>query len=81
MDLDLYLINEIVASKMCDKRDSFNLEIANFPFIDKNVPRSPSNDVNISELMRLARVCSNVVTSTKEFFFTSELLKQGFWYH
>ena len=37
-----------------------NFEIVNFPFLDGNVPRSPSYGVYISQLNRLARVCSDV---------------------
>ena len=40
----------------------FNIEIVNLPFLDGDVPRSPSYGVYISQLMliRFARVCSNV---------------------
>ena len=31
-----------------------------FQFLDGDVPRSPSYDVYISQLIRFARVCSNV---------------------
>ena len=47
------------SSKIYDKRDDFNLEIVNFPFLDGDVPHSPSYDVYISQLIRFARVCSN----------------------
>ena len=50
----------IVSSKIYDKRDDFNFEIVNFPFLDGDVPHSPSNGVYISQLIRFARVCSNV---------------------
>ena len=54
------ITNGIVSSKIYDKRDDFNFEIVNFPFLDGDVPRSPSCDVYISQLFRLPRVCSNV---------------------
>ena len=38
----------------------FNFEIVNFPFLDGDVPRSPSYGVCISQLIRFASVCSNV---------------------
>ena len=50
----------IVPSKIYDKRDDFNFEIVNFPFLDGDVPRSPSYSKYISQLLRLTRVCSNV---------------------
>ena len=33
------ITNGIVSSKIYDKRDDFNFEIVNFPFIDGEVPR------------------------------------------
>ena len=34
LDLNLSLANGIVSSKIYDKRDDFNFEIVNFPFLD-----------------------------------------------
>ena len=45
---------------MYDVRDDFYLEIVNFQFLDRDVPHSPSYGVYISQLIRFARVCSNV---------------------
>ena len=42
LDLDLSITNCIVCSKIYDKRDDFNFLIVNFPFLDGDVPRSPS---------------------------------------
>ena len=60
LDLNLSLTNGIVSSKTYDKRDDFNFEIVNFPFLDEDVPRSPSYGVYISQLIRFAMVFSNV---------------------
>ena len=60
LDLNLSITNGIVSSKIYDKRDDFNFEIVNFPFLDGDVPRSHSYGVYISQLIRIARVCSNV---------------------
>ena len=49
-----------VTSKIYDKLVDFNFEIVSLPFLDGDVPRSPSYGVNISQLIRFARVCSNV---------------------
>ena len=59
-DLDLSTTNDIVSSKIYDTRDDFNFETVNFPFLDRDVHRSPSYDVYILQLIRFARVCSNV---------------------
>ena len=60
LDLNLSITNGIVSSKIYDKRDDFNFEIVNFHFFDGDVTRSPSYGVYISQLIRFARVCSNV---------------------
>ena len=48
------------SSKVYDKRDDFNFEIVNIPFLDGHVLRSPSYGIYISQLICFARVCSNV---------------------
>ena len=60
LDLNLSITNGIVSSKIYDKRDDFNFEIVNFPFLDGDVPLSSFYGVYISQLIRFARVCSNV---------------------
>ena len=45
LDLNLSITNCIVSTKIYDKRDDFNFEIVNFPFLDGDVPRSPSYGV------------------------------------
>ena len=60
LDLNLSITNGIVSSKIYDKLDDFNFVTVNFPFLDGDVPRSSSYNVYISQLIRFARVCSNV---------------------
>ena len=43
-----------------DKRYGFDLDIVNLSFSGGDVPRRPSYDVYISQLIRFARVCSHV---------------------
>ena len=82
LDLNLSITNGIVSSKIYDKRDDFNFEIVNLPFLDGDVPRSPSYGVYISQLIRFARVCSNVDDfNNRNLFLTAKLLKQGYRYH
>ena len=81
-DLNLSITNGIVSSKIYDKRDDFNFEIVNFPFLDGDVPRSPSYGVYISQLIRFARVCSNVDDFNNiNLFLTAILFKQDYRYH
>ena len=47
-------------TKLYVKRDDFDFNIVNFPFLDGDVPRSTSYGVYISQLIRFARVSSHV---------------------
>ena len=40
LDLHLSISNDIVSTKIYDKRDDFDFEIVNFPFLDGDVPHS-----------------------------------------
>ena len=60
MDLHLSISDGFVKTKIFDKRDDFDFDIVNFPFLDGVVPRSASYGVYISQLIRFARVCSHV---------------------
>ena len=81
-DLNLSITNGIVSSKIYDKRDDFNFEIVNFPFLGGDVPRSPSYGLYISQLIRFARVCYNVDDfNNRNLFLTAKLLKQGYRHH
>ena len=60
LDSSLSKTNGMVFSEIYDKRDDFNSEIVNFPFLDGDVSRSPSYGVYISQVIRYARVHSNV---------------------
>ena len=42
LDLNLSITSDIVSSKTYDKQGDFNFDIVNFPFLDGDVPRSPS---------------------------------------
>ena len=69
LDLNLSITNGIVSSKIYDKRDDFNFEIVNFPFLDGDVPRSPSYGVYISQLIRLLECVLMLKISTTETYF------------
>ena len=60
LDLHLSISNDIVSTKIYNKRDDFDFEIVNFPFLDGDVPRSTSYGVYISQLIRFARASSYV---------------------
>ena len=82
LDLHLSISNDIVSTKIYDKRDDFDFEIVNFPFLDGDVPRSTSFGVYISQLIRFARASSYVADfNTRNKLLTQKLLKQGYRYH
>ena len=56
--MHLSISNDIVSTKIYDKRDDFDFEIVNFPFLDGDVARSTSYGVYISQLIRFARASS-----------------------
>ena len=95
LDLHLSISNDIVSTKIYDKRDDFDFEIVNFPFLDGDVPRSTSYGVYISQLIHFisyrvyisqlihfARASSPVADfNTRNKLLTQKLLKQGYPYH
>ena len=60
LDLNLCVSNSTVSTKNYDKRDDFDFNIVNFPFLDGDVPRRTSYGVYISQLIRFARASSNL---------------------
>ena len=82
LDLHLSISNGVVSTKIYDKRDDFDFEIVNFPFLDGDVPRSTSYGVYISQLICFARASSYVADfNTRNKLLTQKLLKQGYRYH
>ena len=69
LDLNLSIINGIVSSKIYNKRDEFNFEIVNFPFLDGDVPRSPSMVYIFLSLFVLLECVLMLMTSTTETHF------------
>ena len=74
LDIHLSISNDIVSTRIYDKRDYFDFEFVNFPFLDGDVPRSTSYGVYISQLIRFARASSYVADSNTR----NKLLTQKF---
>ena len=82
LDLHLSIVDGFVSCKIYDKRDDFDFEIVNFPFLDGDVPRATSYGVYISQLIRFARVSSHVTDfNTRNKLLTAKLLNRGYRYH
>ena len=78
LDLHLSISNDIVSTKIYDKRDDFDFEIVNFPFLDDDVPPSTSYGVYISQLIRFARASSYITDfNTCNKLLTQKLLKKA----
>ena len=78
LDLNLSIHNDIVSTKIYDKRGDFNFDIVNFPFLDGDVPQRPCYCVYISQLIRFARASSHVTDfNNRNKFVTAKLLKLG----
>ena len=74
MDLHLSISDDIVSTKIYDKRDDFDFEIVGFPFLGGDT----SYGVYISQLIRFARASSYVADfNTRNKLLTQRLLKQG----
>ena len=69
------------SSKIYNKRDDFDFDIVNFPFLDGDVPRCASYGVYISQLIRFARICNHVDFNARNKCLTAKLLQQGHRYH
>ena len=82
LDLHLSISNGFVSPKICDKRDDFDFDIVNFPFLDGDVPRSTSYGVYISQLIRFASVSSRVADfGARGGGLTARLLQRDYRYH
>ena len=73
LDLHLTISNDIVSTKIYDKRDDFVYKIVNSPFLDGDVPRPTSYGVYPSQLIRFARASRHVA----DFYTRNKLLTQN----
>ena len=81
LDLHISTSDGFVRNNIYDKRDDFDFDIVNFPFLDGDVPRSTSYGVYIPQLIRFARVSSHVDDfNIRNKVLTAKLLRQGYRY-
>ena len=84
LDLHLLISNDIVSTKIYDKRDDFDFEIMNFPFLDGDVPRSTSyimESKSLNSFVLLEHLAMFADFNTRNKLLTQKLLKQGYRYH
>ena len=67
MDLNLCISNGTVSTKIYDKRDDFDFDIVNFPFLDGDVPGAPPmgytylNILDSPELLQILMTLTTVI--------------------
>ena len=69
--LSILTSNDIVSTKINDKRDDFDFKIVNFQFLEGDVPRSTSYGVYISQIF----------VNTRNKLLTQKPLNQGYRFH
>ena len=80
LDLDLsYDRDKRLQVKLYDKRDDFNFNIVNFPFLSSNIPQSPAYGVYVSQLICYACASSAYIDFlVRSLLLTNKLLGQGY---
>ena len=82
LSLHLSILDGFISGKVYDKRDGFDFEIVNFPYLDGDVPRRAPYGVCISQLILFANLSSHVTDfNTRNKLLTAKLLNQGYRYH
>ena len=81
LDISIGICDGKYTTKVYDKRDNFNFDIVNFPYMCSNVPAKPTYGVYISQLVRISRICDNFSNFVdRHRMLTERLIKQGFWH-
>ena len=79
LDLHLKIEKSTINYRLYDKRDNFGFNIVNFPNLTGNIPTTQSYGVFISQLVRYARCCQNLVDfKERTLSLVERLKKQGF---
>ena len=59
LDCYLNIDNGKLITRLYEKRDEFNFQIVNFPFMSSNIPSALAYGVYVPQLVRYARACCN----------------------
>ena len=59
LDLTISIYRGKFLVKLYDKRNDYNFDVINYPFLDGNIPKGQSYGIFISQLVRLARINSS----------------------
>ena len=66
LDILITIENGKYSTAVYDKRDNFNFNIVNFPYLSSNIPSGPAYGVYISQLVSIGRICSNYTQFNEE---------------
>ena len=81
LDISISICSSKYVTEVYDKRDAFNFNIVNFPYMSSNIPANPTYGVYISQLTRISRICDTFQSFVlRHRLLTERLIKQGFWY-
>ena len=88
LDLTISIYRGKFYIKLYDKRNDYDFEVINYPFLDGNIPKNQSYSVFISQLVRFARVnssfngfigdCKNLVSKLSRQHFNPAALRKRF---
>ena len=82
LDISISICGGKYVTEVYDKRDDFNFDIVNFPYMCSNIPAKPTYGVYISQLIRICRICDNYSSFlSRHKLLTERLVRQGFWYN
>ena len=59
LDISISICGGKYVTEVYDKRDDFNFDIVNFPYMCSNIQAKPTYGVYISQLIRICRICDN----------------------
>ena len=80
LDLNMKIDNNSnLEISVYDKRDDFNFNIVNFPYLDSCIPRKPALGIFLSQLIRYARICTKFDDfSQRSLILSKRLQNQGY---
>ena len=82
LDISISICGGKYVTEVYDKRDDFNFDIVNFPYMCSNIPAKPTYGVYISQLIRICRICDTYSSFLlRHKLLTERLVRQGFWYN
>ena len=78
LDISISICSSKYVTEVYDKRDAFNFNIVNFPYMSSNIPANPTYGVYISQLIRISRICDTFQSFVlRHRLLTERLVKQG----